>query len=314
MDLKEAVIAFRKTEWFRLTYLLLLALVVAALAPSAGGSAICLVFLLMPVTMFVIPYWLGERKVKRLGVNGLVVFTAATVLVAVFFTQAILGAPAFALSSEGASRVHPSMALSNGTVSPYRTDAGGRFNFTVTLTTPNASVPSDPDNYTVYLIVLVVDAVDVLVEAPVLMTPAIGNDTLLGVQYAANRDLGAAIYGFAFNATDRRGNWTETWGAYGPITAGWGTFYGVFLVRSAGFLLLPILFYYFFIFMWWYSFRAKETRRKMLGGRGKEGEEGSKPASRARAGKIAEFTCTSCGADVSEDDAKCSKCGAVFED
>src|SRR5205823_3602961 len=35
---------------------------------------------------------------------------------------------------------------------------------------------------------------------------------------------------------------------------------------------------------------------------------------RTKAGKAAAFTCTNCGADVSESDQKCPSCGAAFED
>src|SRR2546421_1059976 len=56
---------FRPTVWFRITYLVLLGIIVAQLYILTLSPLACVVVLLMPVTTFVVPYWLGERKLRR---------------------------------------------------------------------------------------------------------------------------------------------------------------------------------------------------------------------------------------------------------
>src|SRR5438093_264639 len=56
---------FRKTVWFRVTYLVLLGLIVPNLLPFSAGGLGCLVIILVPLAVFLVPYYLGERSVKR---------------------------------------------------------------------------------------------------------------------------------------------------------------------------------------------------------------------------------------------------------
>src|SRR3989440_6826273 len=81
---------FRATVWFRITYLVLLGIIVAELYILTLSPLACLVILLMPVSTFVVPYWLGERKLKRMPANLLVVLLNAIVLAAAMSTGAPL--------------------------------------------------------------------------------------------------------------------------------------------------------------------------------------------------------------------------------
>ena len=65
---------FRKTPWFRITYLVLLGVIVSELYLLALSPLACVIILLIPVSIFVVPYWLGERKMTRFALNALVVF------------------------------------------------------------------------------------------------------------------------------------------------------------------------------------------------------------------------------------------------
>jgi len=87
----------------------------------------------------------------------------------------------------------------------------------------------------------------------------------------------------------------------------------------------PALFYFVILFVWWYTIRMRENRARMLGKEPlipkekplpKPGDKVvDKPADPGgKASKAAAFTCTNCGADVGEDDEKCPKCGAVFDE
>src|SRR5438046_8809443 len=62
---------FRATVWFRITYLVLLGVIVAELYILTLSPAVCLVLLLMPVSTLVLLYLSGVRKL-RMFVDDLV--------------------------------------------------------------------------------------------------------------------------------------------------------------------------------------------------------------------------------------------------
>lgn len=319
--------AFRKTPWFRVLYLAILGVLVAELYLLTVTAVACLALLLMPVTVFVIPYYFGERKAKRLAVNALPVFLIATLLASAMLSQQLLAQnPAFPLRSFTNTSTTPSMALSNGTVEPYHGSPGQTFTFRVRLTT---TVNATPANYRVFLNLTVLEGLTPH-ASPFNMTPVPGSNgtpnTRNGAWYEYNATLGSAVYGYGFSGTDRKGNWTLTTSDFGPIIASGWTFYGLFLYYTGVSMLVPLTFYYLIMFMWWYSVRMRQSRARVLEGRkdiskGKtkakvEGKTKSAPTSSdsAKSSKVAAFTCTNCGADVGENDDKCPKCGAVFED
>ena len=59
------LLRFRKTPWFRVAYLVLLGVIVAYLLPFTAGGLGCLVIFVAPLAVFLVPYYLGERTVKR---------------------------------------------------------------------------------------------------------------------------------------------------------------------------------------------------------------------------------------------------------
>jgi len=71
---------FRKTVWFRVTYLVLLGLIVPNLLPFSAGGLGCLVIILVPLAVFLVPYYLGERSVRRFALNALPVILIAILI------------------------------------------------------------------------------------------------------------------------------------------------------------------------------------------------------------------------------------------
>lgn len=313
--------------WFRVTYLVVLGLLVAQLSLLTASPLSCLFVLLIPVTTFIVPYWLGERKIRRFLVNALPVFVIAIFVAAAMSTQALVSQDQpSALHNEPAFRSAQGLNLSEGIVTPYRAPPPGPFTFRVKLTTTASSLPG---NFSVFLNLTVIRGVSVVERPSFNMTVHPTNatsNTRTGVWYELQQNLSDAIYGFAFSVTDRRNNWTEAGPDFGPLTASGWSYYGFFLYFTGLSLVfvLAFVFYYTFVFLWWFSARSREMRAKygLPGGRGAaaRGTEGGKDLktegsiSTPTAGKAAAFTCTNCGADVSEDDAKCPKCGAAFED
>jgi hypothetical protein len=311
---------YRKTMWFRVTYLVLLGVLVAQLYLLTASPLACLVLLLMPITAFVVPYWLGERKMRNFAANALVVFSLAILVGAAMSTQALLSQDhAIPLESIPGFGSDPTMRLSNGTVSPYRGLPPGPFTFRVNLTT----IANDTyDNYTVFLNLTIVTGFSGF-ERPfyeMAYSPGSGSSTnpINGSWFETRLNLTDSIYGYAFSVRNPAGNWTNAGPDFGPLAASGWTFYGFFVYFTAlsGVMVIAFVFYYAILFLWWYTVRAREAR----GPRKTDAPEIPKTRptptkdSVAKAGKAAAFTCTNCGADVGEADDKCPRCGATFDE
>jgi hypothetical protein len=314
---------FRKTPWFRITYLVLLGVIVSELYLLALSPLACVIILLIPVSVFVVPYWLGERKMRRFALNALVVFLIAILLASAMSTQALLSqTQAVELrSADPAGR----MTLTNGAVMPYRAPPSTTFTFRVKLTTiANAT----PGAYEVHLNLTAVRGVAIEQSSSTLVYSP-GNksspNTHNGTWYETRlSNLGEAVYIYAFSVKDPGRNWTYTGVEIGPLTASGWTYYGFFLYIwsvLSQVTLISVVGYFAILFLWWYMLRSRQGRAKALAARARK--EGPKEGSRepwpttdpgGKASKAAAFTCTNCGADVSETDTKCPKCGAVFED
>jgi hypothetical protein len=314
---------FRKTPWFRITYLVLLGVIVSELYLLALSPLACVIILLIPVSIFVVPYWLGERKMLRFALNALVVFLIAILLAAAQSTQVLVSQPqAVELrSADPAGR----MVLTNGTVMPYRAPPSTSFTFRVKLTTiPNAAFGA----YEVHLNLTAVRGLTID-QSSATMAYSAGNgsspNTHNGTWYETRlSNLGDAVYIYAFSVWDRSRNWTYTGVEIGPLTASGWTYYGFFLYIwsvLSQVTLISVVGYFAILFLWWYMARARQLRAKGAASPARKvaPREGSRevwPATDpgGKASKAAAFTCTNCGADVSETDTKCPKCGAVFED
>lgn len=313
MAFRDAWKKFIPTPWFRITYTVLMGVLTALLFPFVFGAAACLALLVIPLTVFVVPYWFGERKAKRFIVNGLVVFVVALLLLGLLRTQAVLSAEPFEVQSFTGGGQDPTMSLLNGTVSPFRSEGPTPFTFEVVLRTTDNMSPAD---FAVWMNLTIVDGVSIRSE-PFRMVPAAGasDNTRNGTRFTNTTTLGGAIYGFGFavqNVTS--GNWTTTPVLLAPIAAPAATFFAFFLIFSLPLILFTFAFYLIILFMWWWSSRM---RRRMVPPREEEEaaeEPNPRPADAGKASKAAAFTCTNCGADVTEDATSCAKCGAVFED
>ena len=315
---------FRATRYFRITYLLLLGAVVAQLYVLSRSTVFCLVVLLIPISIFVVPYWLGERKLKRFAGNALVVFLVAILLAAGMSTQALLAQGQSLELRSFPDIASPTMALANGSVDPYHAPPSTSFAFRVNLTTTQNGTP---DGYRVYLNLTVVRGVNVA-QSSYRMAFSPGNfsgaNTRNGSRYEARlSNLTDAVYLYAFSVWDQDKNWTYTTVDFGPLTASGWVYFGFFAYLWSALspvTLVALLTYFAILFLWWYTKRSREARMKTLTRAGELPKEEKKTgpkretSSGGKASKVAAFTCTNCGADVDETDTKCPKCGAVFED
>lgn len=331
---------FRKSRYFRPFYLVILAILVTGLFQfTAGPGALeCLGILLIPTTVLVIPYWLGERSLKNFAINALPVFVLALLLISAFQTQAVLSQGPVALTTgydpATPNDQLPHLSMWEGSVVPASGAPNQVYTFHVRLkevvngtVVPPANVTTISVNITAFTPL----PSDRQIVVP--MTPdPLRNTTTNGTWYTANRTLGDSVWQFYFWANDTRGNWTFAAApVLLPVIAGAGTYYVFWMANVLIYLLFPVSFYFIIVFMYWYTIRMRRMRERMMDraraekldldkGEGKKKtEEGGGPEvvasdAAAKTKKAAAFTCTNCGADVTEDDAKCPKCGAVFED
>jgi len=329
--------AFRKTKWFNILVLVVLGLVATGLwaLTAAGPIGECLGILLIPVSVFVIPYWLGERRMKTFALNIIPVFIIAAILIAALQTQSILSQGDPALSSglppNTATADLPPLSLWNGTVAPFGAPSANQtYAYQVRLkTTGNVN----RSTVSVYLNITQVNGLSETFNAYRMQkdTSTLHANTTNGTWYVAWHTLPPGIYGFYFFANDTRTNQSYSSGVLGPIIQPWIDWYGFVFLFSAVNLIFPISFYFVILFMYWYTLRNRRMRARLIESRAgktdteeksasgktsREAKEGAAPPAptREKSRKAAAFTCTNCGADVTEADEKCPKCGAVFED
>jgi len=291
---RDQFLRFRKTPLFRAFYLLLLSLV-ATMASLLGGF--CSGLFIVPLTALIVPYWLGERNLRRHALNGFVIWILASLFLALILAAS---SPLVVASPPGDT------ALSSGIVTPFRGESGDSYNFTVTLT--NAS-NLDPENFTLQLNVVSLFSGDSRTQN----MSAVADDDLNTadgkVYYAIVSDFGSDIHEFRFVVKGKNGTLAQSSYGLGPFTAPYPTYVGLFFVLGFLQTFLVILFFFLLLSMWWLVRRS--PRRPMPKPKTPETEEAATTEEKLAA--ASSYSCTNCGADVSEDDTKCPKCGATFD-
>jgi hypothetical protein len=299
MDFKALWSKFRGTPYFRIAYLLLIAIASALILVTPFA---CFAILLVPVLTLLVPHWFGERRVKHHALNGVFMLAAVPLLAALLITPAWIGQDEFVQELAGTSGV----SLSHGIVRPFRTGpVAGDFNFTVTMWTNQSAVASldvrvhvlslaglSVTNVTVGMTHVAPDASDVFAN---------GNYGD-GERFWAIVPLAAVPHSFNFHVrnTTSSGIVVETLGAPGPFNAQYGAYFQLWFVNRFFNTLFIIVGFYLLLLLYWWTRKAREMRGEKLE-RGRKRDEGG-----------GEYTCTNCGGDVSEADAKCPNCGAEF--
>ncbi len=302
MPVPETLLRFRRSVWFRVLYVAILAFLVSVLLLAPGIS-----LLLVPATLAILPYYLRERGYRRYIVNGLVAIAGGILLVAAISSANITNqtsAPILGGSTGGVD-------LTNGTVAPYRGAPGEQFLFSVDLRTAS---PVGPGDVQVWLNLSYFE----LTGRSVTVDPAPGltahNASDLNFKDGKRYEVSVvaaqeAIYFFAFSALVNLSSspvFARTSSDAGPAVVGFGQYF----VASAIFVAIyyaigPTLFYFIGLGGYWLYRRSRRQRAAIAQSRKEP------PGPTEVAGDT--FTCTNCGATVSEADEKCPSCGAVFE-
>lgn len=295
MDFREAVVAYRKSPWFRVTYIVVTAFLVANLFTfgAAAASTVCLVFLLIAAIVFLVPYYFGERSIRRFLVNALVMFVLATLMVAALEAQSVLAqAPAPVGGGDGG------FAFSEGLVTPYRGAGGEVYTFTVNVTSGSNA---DPASFSVSANVTRVEGLAISSVPPIQLGPANATDTDTsdGKAYTGSLPLPESIYFYYFSVRDlTTGNVTLSEARVGPINTGFAAFFTFSLYFVIFPMIFPVVLFLLILMLYWWTRTARQRRT------------GTRVSSE---GGPTGFTCTNCGADVPEEASTCPSCGATFE-
>jgi len=263
--------------------------------------------------MFGIPYLFGVRKAKPFLVFGTVIMILTAVLFGALLTQ-------FLFTKTGPYALGPlhdsDNLLKDGTVSPYTGNSDTRFSFTVSYKGNASDVK-----------------VDLLVysngEHPSFSEKKYADGSSEWVLRRSMTPMGQGsfktnitslendLYRYAYQANVTTGTkwalYNTTTAGYGPITVQFSTVMmdNILWFSIVIFIIVGLL-YYVLIGMFWWTQRAKREKEKYLDRVDEDDKEERKEG--AKSGKKkSEFTCSSCGADVSVDDSKCPKCGESFD-
>lgn len=291
MDVRASWTKFRSTPYFRGVYLLLVAGIasfVRILDFSTG--IVCFSVVLIPVLTLLVPHWFGERRVKHHALNGLVIFVLVPILFAAIVTPSFMGQDQFVLSQEETRG-----SLSDGRVTPYRIAEPGttEFNFTLVLTSTDARAT----DFSIHVIVLSFENFAVTEENATMASA--GDGTFGdGEPFFANVRLEPLAHSFGFQVLDGDEVVVEACCVPGPFNANYGTYFTLWWYSGIFSMAFIMAGFFLILLVYWWTRKARAVR----GARG--------PRKRDEGG--GEYTCTNCGADVSETDMKCPNCGAAF--
>lgn len=297
MDWKALWSKFRGTVYFRLLYLVLVALLGAL---SLATTIACFAVLIIPVLTLLVPHWFGERRTKHHALNGAFVMVMATLLFAALVTPSYMAQGEFVLNAEGTN-----VNLTDGIVRPFRPSPGpGNFTFTITMWTNATNVA----NLSVEVRVLSLVGFDVTTQNVTMIHPASGNGTLSNGVFGDGERFYAVVplqpyahsYNFAVTNLTTSKVLARTLGVPGPFHAPYATYFSLWLFNGFFNMILIIVGFYLLLMIYWWTRKARDLRGPRLD-RGRKRDEGG-----------GEYTCTNCGGDVSEADAKCPNCGAEF--
>jgi hypothetical protein len=287
---------FSRLIWMGLVIALNVAVaVVVILFPTIWSFYIMMIS--TAVFTLLVPYMFGEKSIKKLAVFGLVLITISGVIAAYATWQVALDD---IYSEESETVGSDDGLLADGTSAPYFGYGVTNFTFTVTYTGGwSADDVQAYVNITPYLLGGE-NARHNVTMAP--EDPA--NVGLTPRPYVAHVELDEkAIYMYQFIVVDGNSTAVTEWNL-GPINVEKSEAQPTLIMVSTMIILLQSgMLFLIGLLMYWWLRKGKQEREKWRA----ELEE-SKPK------KGGGFKCTSCGAEVGDDDKFCPKCGEKFEE
>lgn len=315
MGFQEKFEAFKESKWVVPTYIILVILATIAVAYLSG----CLAMILIPVVMFAIPYYLGEKRIKYLVLVGVIVIAADSLAFGALDANFISSYKAPEQKSEDKA------TLTNGFIDPSVGGEDTLFNFTVTFTAENVTNVSD-SGVVVYLNTSDIQEFKPAEQEYYPMVEIDTNDLVAadGKDYYFTRTFprGIHFFHFAVRIANPPGGGGATWNdtlvydslsgkdlrTTGPINADILYIFQTTVLNALVYLVFTSILFMIFVMMYWWLGRSRIERAKW--------EERMKEAGELEPAetKIPEFECTNCGRPVHEDALRCPHCGAVFDE
>ncbi len=286
MGLAAALLDIRKSRWRFAAYIPLAVALGILLFLGLGLTSIWI----MGFFVFAIPYWFGERRIRRLAGAALVILVATSLLVAFIFTLWNLGQTPTLQDS-------PDSLLRDGQVSPYRGSSDSTlFNFTVVYAGGAAPLEGPLLNLSV---------TGATSSNRTLYPMVRGEATTGGRLYFFTTRLPTSFYSYHFQIRDANGTWVATQqrsgglaDSAGPYTLGGPALFAAFAPSLLSYYLLftflippvvPLV-----LLLYWWGRQIKVRRERFLGIQ--------------RPGK-----CPDCGAAILGADAReCPVCGKAL--
>lgn len=306
MAFQDSFEKFKESKWVFPVYTLIIIFVAIGLAYLNT----CLATILIPVTMFAIPYYMGERRIRFFALLGVIVIIANSSILG------LLNADFISNYQTPEQKSADKLTITRGTISPTVGDANTLFEFSVTITANNTV----PASVSVWANVSDVQEYNPLGTEPYVLAMVesdIGDTNLAdGKDYQVSYQFPKAVYFYHFSA-NVNGTWYTTlfyddlsgthYKALGPINADFPVIFLIYFQAAFLFMLFTSILFAIFVMMYWWLGRSRIERAKWEDRMREAGELESSDE------KVPEFECTNCGRPVHEDAMRCPHCGAVFE-
>ncbi len=309
MDFQESFEAFKGSKWVVPAYIVLVIFVVIGLAYLNQ----CLAMILIPVAMFGIPYYMGERRFRFFFLLGVIVIVADS------FAFGLLDTNFFSDFEAGEQNSADEITITQGLVNPSVGDADTVFRFTVNITANYTNIRTAG-----FYIHAYVNLSDMAEYKPSGNEPYLLEETDFsdinatdGKHFVGSFQLPTRIHFFHFSA-DVNGNWTTTlvhdatsnadFKAIGPINADTFTIFQIFFYNALLTLFFTTILFMIFVMMYWWVGKSRIERAKWDTRLREAGEIDVTDA------KVPDFECTNCGRPVHDDAVRCPHCGAIFEE
>jgi hypothetical protein len=306
MGFQESFEKLKESKWVVPTYIVLV--ILTTVGVSFLGQ--CLATILIPVFMFVIPYYMGEKRLRFFALLGVIVIFAGSVFLGLIYTE---DARSYQVIEQESS--DENNTITGGTITPGFGTADTPFRYTVTITT------NETDLSRIHVYVNITDSVEHNSQSEITRYDLQESDSLDtnasdGKEYFVVAQLPEGIHFFHY-AVSINGTWYDTLyfdplsnshlKALGPINATFGTIFSLYFQTILIWMVFTTILYFIFVMMYWWLGKAKIERTKWDERLREAGELEPTEA------KIPEFECTNCGRPVHDDAIRCPHCGAIFE-
>ncbi|MFQ6106480.1 MAG: zinc ribbon domain-containing protein [Thermoplasmata archaeon] len=305
MGFQESFEKFKKSKLVVPTYIVLVILICMGLVYLNT----CLATILIPVAMFAIPFYMGEKRFRYFILLGIIVVLVNSVALGLLNADYIRG---YQTPEQMSADEH---TITQGTITPTVGGADTQFNFTVWIT----SNVTDVNLVQVWVNISELQEYKPHSDEYHPMNASDSLDTNLsdGKEYHVTIQLPKGVHFFHF-AADIDGTWYTTLfydelssaylKALGPINADFPTVFWMYFQAALMYMFFTSILFMIFVMAYWWIGKSRIERAKWDDRLRQAGELEPVEA------EIPEFECTNCGRPVHEDALRCPHCGAIFEE